>query len=141
LAMLWGGGLASAQQSGTAAEARAMLDRAVVVLKADKATALSAFNDKSNKQFHDRDLYVFCQNISDGKLTAHPNPALMGTDGRALKFRDDAIGQRVSTRFRARRKEASPQWNITSRSLERPSRSQSYMTRGGDQGCDVGYYK
>ena len=38
LAMLWGGGLASAQQSGTAAEARAMLDRAVVVLKADKAS-------------------------------------------------------------------------------------------------------
>jgi hypothetical protein len=128
LAMLWGGGLASAQQSGTAAESRAMLDRAVVVLKADKATALSAFNDKSNKKFHDRDLYVFCQNISDGKLTAHPNPALMGTDGRALKFRDDAIGQRVSTRFSARRKEASPQWNITSRSLERPSRSQRRPT-------------
>ena len=33
-------GLAAAQQSGTAAEAKAMFDRAVAALKADKATAL-----------------------------------------------------------------------------------------------------
>ena len=59
---------------------RAMFDRAVAALKADKATALSEFNDKNNKQFHDRDLYVFCYNISDGKFTAHPNPAVMGVD-------------------------------------------------------------
>ena len=40
---------------------RAMLDRAVAALKTEfKATALSEFNDKNNKQFHDRDLYVFC---------------------------------------------------------------------------------
>ena len=53
-------GLAAAQQSGTAAEAKAMFDRVVAALKADKATALSEFNDKNNKQFHDGDLYVFC---------------------------------------------------------------------------------
>src|SRR5260370_32334526 len=48
LALFWGAGLASAQQSGTAAEAKAMLDRAVAVLKTEfKATALSEFNDKS----------------------------------------------------------------------------------------------
>ena len=63
-------GLPAAQQSGTAAGAKAMFDRAVAALKADKATALGEFNDKNNKQFHDRDLYVFCFNMSDGKLTA-----------------------------------------------------------------------
>ena len=62
-----------------------MLERSVTALKANKATALSEFNDKNNKQFHDRDLYVFCYNMSDGKFTAHPNPALMGTDARTLK--------------------------------------------------------
>src|SRR5580704_11813399 len=87
-------GLAAAQQSGTAAEAKAMFDRAVAALKTDKATALNEFNEKNNKQFHDRDLYVFCYNMFDGKFTAHPNPAVMSTDVRALKFKDDPFGQR-----------------------------------------------
>ena len=26
-------------------------------------------NDKNNTQFHDRDLYVFCVTMADGKLT------------------------------------------------------------------------
>jgi hypothetical protein len=71
LVLLWSAVLANAQQSGTAAEARAMLDRAVAALKTEfKATALSEFNGKNNKQYHDRDLYVFCVNMPDGKLTA-----------------------------------------------------------------------
>jgi hypothetical protein len=48
----------SAQQLGTAEQARAMLDRAISALKFNEATALSDFNDANNKQFHDRDLYV-----------------------------------------------------------------------------------
>ena len=95
LTLLWSVGFAGAQQSGTAAEAKAMLERAVAALKAGEATALAEFNDKTNKQFHDRDLYVFCTNMADGKFTAHPNPALMGTDARALKLKDDPFGQRV----------------------------------------------
>jgi len=55
LTLLWSAGLAGAQQSGTAAEAKAMLERAVAALKANEATALAEFNDKTNKQFHDRD--------------------------------------------------------------------------------------
>ena len=86
--------IASAQQFGTAAEARAMLDKAVAELKAGEATALAKFNDKAGG-FRDRDLYVFCYNMTDGKFTAHPNPALMGTDVRALKVKDDPLGQRI----------------------------------------------
>ena len=84
-----------AQQFGTAAEARAMLDRAVAELKSNEAAALAKFNDKENKQFRDRDLYVFCFNVSDGKFTVHPNPTIMGTDVRALKVKDDPLGQRL----------------------------------------------
>ena len=72
-----------------------MLDNAVVALKANEATALAAFNDKSNTKFHDRDLYVFCYDMTDGKFTAHANPAMMGTDVRALKAKDDPLGQRI----------------------------------------------
>ena len=60
-----------AAQSGTADEAKAMLDRAVAAVKADKTTALDIFN-KGKGGFKDRDLYVFCANAFDGIVTAHP---------------------------------------------------------------------
>ena len=140
LAMLWGGGLASAQQSGTAAEARAMLDRAVVVLKADKATALGEFNDKSNKKFHENDLYVFCFSMADGKTTTHPNPALIGTDVRAFKFKGDPLGQRL---FDAAMEGsvATMDYNFPKPGTTEPVPKVSFVTRVGDQGCGVGYYK
>ena len=84
VALLLTSTFASAQQSGTAAEAKAMLERAVAALKSNEATALSEMNDKNNKQFHDRDLYVFCVTMADGKLTTTANPKLIGTDARTL---------------------------------------------------------
>jgi len=144
LVLLWSAGLATAQQSGTAAEAKAMFDRAVATLKTEfKATALSQFNDKNNKQFHDRDLYVFCYNMSDGKFTAHPNPALMGTDVRTLKFKDDPFGQRGYDALKG-----SPEESVTTIDYDFPKPGTSepvpkraFITRVGDQGCGVGYYK
>ena len=143
LALLCSAGLAGAQQSGTAAEAKAMLERAVTALKANEATALAEFNDKTNKQFHDRDLYVFCTNMADGKFTAHPNPALMGTDARALKLKDDPFGQRV---YDAIKNSAPGSIVATQYSYPRPGTTEpvpkeSFVTRVGDQGCGVGYYK
>jgi hypothetical protein len=81
-ALLWCAELANARQSETAAEAKVMLERAVAALKANEAIGLSDFNDKNNKRFHERDFYVFCNNMSDGKMTAHPNAALVGMDAR-----------------------------------------------------------
>jgi hypothetical protein len=66
--------------SGTAEQAKAMLDRAVSALKSKESVALSEFNDPNNKQFHDRDPYVFCYNLSEGKITAYESPALLNTD-------------------------------------------------------------
>ena len=73
------------QTSGTADEAKAMLMKAV-------AKALDMFN-KGEGGFLDRDLYVLCANLSDGKLVAIGNPnakQLLGTDVRTLK---DATGK------------------------------------------------
>src|SRR5437763_5043585 len=74
---------AFAQSFGTAQEARAMLDKAVAVVKADKATALAMFN-KGENGFKDRDLYPFCFNVGDGKFVAAIEQ-LRGTDTRARK--------------------------------------------------------
>src|SRR4029079_14023203 len=60
-----------AAEFGTAHEAKAMLEKAVAAVKEDKSKALDMFN-KGDGGFKDRDLYVFCANVSDGVLTAHP---------------------------------------------------------------------
>src|SRR6202044_555682 len=72
---------------GTADEAKAMLMKAVAAVKADKAKALDMFN-KGEGGFLDRDLYVFCLNVSDGKSVAVGNPnakQTLGVDSRTLK--------------------------------------------------------
>src|ERR1700730_17136651 len=69
---------------GTAAEAKAMLEKVVTAVKADKAKALASFNAGTDG-FKDRDLQPFCFNASDGKLVAATNPSLLGTDVKALK--------------------------------------------------------
>ena len=64
-------GSVAAADFGTAEEAKAMLERAVVAVKEDKAKALDMFN-KGEGGFKDRDLYVWCANASDGIVTAQP---------------------------------------------------------------------
>jgi hypothetical protein len=141
--LLSSSGLVLAQQSGTAAEAKAMFDRALAALRANEVTAISDFNDKNNKQFHDRDLYVFCYNMSDGKFTAHPSPTLMGTDVRALKYKDDPFGQRAYDTVKA-----APEGSVSTFDYEfprpgtyEPVPKQSFETRIGNQACGVGFYK
>ena len=71
-------------QLGTADEAKTMLSKAAAAVKADKDVALAMFN-KGEGGFKDRDLYVFCNRISDGKNVAGPISVLAGTDARTLK--------------------------------------------------------
>ncbi|HXW42422.1 MAG TPA: cache domain-containing protein [Xanthobacteraceae bacterium] len=139
-ALLLGAAFAAAQQFGSAAEAKSMLDRASAALKANEATALGQFNDKSNTQFHDRDLYVFCFDMADGKFTAHVNPALMGSDVRALKVNGQPIGEMIY----AAAKEgsvATVDYNFPKPGTTEPVPKESYITRVGNAGCGVGYYK
>jgi hypothetical protein len=143
LALLCSVTLAEAQQSGTAAEAKAMLDRAVIALKTNETTAISEFSDKNNKQFHDRDLYVFCYDVSDGKITAHPNPALMGRDVRNLKLKDDPFGQKLldAAQRVPEGGVATVEYEFPKPGTTEPVPKESFVVRVGDQGCGVGYYK
>jgi cytochrome c len=138
-ALFWGVAIASAQQFGTAAEARAMLDKAVTELKAGEAAALAKFNDKAGG-FRDRDLYVFCYNMTDGKFTAHPNPALMGTDVRALKVKDDPLGQRIFDSIKEGTV-STVDYNFPKPGTTDPAPKESFVIKVGNQGCGVGYYK
>lgn len=142
-ALLSGGTFAVAQQSGTATEARAMLDRAVAALKAKGDAALAAFNDKSNKDYRDRDLYVFCYRMNDAIFTAHVNPAMMGKDVRTIKVGDDPLGQRIFDIIKN-----APEGTVSTVDYKfpkpgttEPVAKQSYVARIGNEGCGVGYYK
>lgn len=132
---------ASAEQFGTAEEAKAMLDRAVTALKSDQPTALHAFSDPNNKQFHDRDLYVSCFNMSDGKFTAFPGPGMIGIDVRTFKLGNDPIGQRAFDTIQSSPEGAVATMDYNFPKSGKPAVKQSLETRIGNQGCGVAYYK
>ena len=133
--------IAQQAQFGTAAEAKAMLERAVAAVKADKAVALALFN-KGEGGFKDRDLQPFCFNVSDGKITAATVPNLLGTDIRALKDKNGKeFGQEIY--------QAAIEGKITEVSymFPRPGTDPtlfekvSFVTGAADLGCGVGYFK
>ncbi len=133
----------SGQQLGTMEQARAMLDRAISALRFNEATALSEFNDPNNKQFHERDLYVFCYDMSDGKITAYESPALLNIDVRTLALKDDPIGKRAYEAL-----QSAPEGSIITIDYKLPKpgtteavTKQTLETRIGNQGCGVTYYK
>jgi hypothetical protein len=143
LVLLWSAALVIAQQLGTAEEARAMLDRAIGALKSNEATALSEFNDPNNKQFHDRDLYVFCYNMPDGKITAYESPALLSVDVRTLALKDDPIGQRAyeAVQNSPEGSVVTTDYNFPKPGMTEPVPKQTLETRIGNQSCGVTYYK
>ena len=127
-------------QFGNAVEARAMLDKAVTELKANPAAALAKFA-KGEGGFKDRDLYVFCFDMDTAKFTAHVNPALMGTDIKALKEKDgSALGEKL---FNSTKEGtvATVAYNFPKPVTTEPVPKESFVTRVGNQGCGVGYYK
>jgi signal transduction histidine kinase len=124
---------------GTAAEARALLDRAVLAVKADKATALSQFT-KGENGFKDRDLYVFCVG-PDGLFAAHPNPALAGHDARTLK---DSTGKAFIAEMLTVAQEgkvAQVDYLFPRPGTKDAVPKSSFVTKIADLVCGVGYYK
>jgi signal transduction histidine kinase len=128
-------------QFGTAAEAKAMLEKAVTELKANEAAALAKFT-KGEGGFKDRDLYVFCYDMTTGKFTAHgANQSLIGTDVKALKEKDGSpLGEKVFNATKAGTI-STVSYNFPKPGTTDPVAKESYVTQVGNQGCGVGYYK
>jgi hypothetical protein len=135
---------AFAQQGGTAQEARAMLDKAVAAVKADQAVALAMFI-KGEGGFRDRELYPFCFRIADGKTLASPKAVPAGTDVRSLK---DSTGKSYGEAlYAAAQKPEGQITEVVSYLFPKPDTTAptfekvSFVTKVGDLGCGVGYYK
>jgi len=80
-------GAASAADQGTAAEAEAMVKKAVTYLKANGNE--KTYEEITNgKQFKDRDLYLFVYDFAGKNLAHGANPKLVGKDLSGLKDPD-----------------------------------------------------
>jgi signal transduction histidine kinase len=122
---------------GTAAEAKAMLERAVTAVKANKADALAKFT-KGEGGFKDRDLYPFCGG-ADGNFTAHPTLA-----GKSLKELKDKAGKPLGQEIYKAAKEGKideVNYMWPRPGSNDPVQKVTYVTKVGDQVCAVGYYK
>jgi signal transduction histidine kinase len=126
-----------AAEYGTAAEAKAMLERAVAEIKKDKAAALAKFNNAEGG-FRDRDLYPFCAG-PDGRLTAHPTE--VGENLKKLKDQNGkAFGEEMfKVAKEGKIKEVTYVWPRSAGT--QPIPKVSYVTKVDDQVCGVGYYK
>ena len=129
---------------GTADEAKAMLMKAVAALKADKQKTLDLINEGEGGGFLDRDLYVFCANASDGKTVALGNSnarQLVGVDTRTLKdVNGKPFGQELYDGYQKPEGQSSYMF-VRPGPDKTPVPKVSFVTRVGDLGCGVGYYK
>ncbi len=126
-----------AAEFGTAAEAKAMLEKAVAAVQADKADALAKFA-KGDAGFKDRDLYPFCGG-PDGNFTAHPS-----LTGKSLKGLMDKAGKSLGEEIYAKAtegtiSEVSYMWPRPG--TTEPVQKVTFITKVDDQVCAVGYYK
>jgi signal transduction histidine kinase len=130
---------AFAQDYGTPAEAKAMLEKAVTALKADKANALAMFS-KGEGGFKEKDLYPYCGG-PDGNFTAHPTlvgKSLMDLMDKASPAKP--LGKEVyAAAQEGKISEVSYMWPRPGSTD--PVQKVAYVTKVGDQVCAVGYYK
>ena len=100
---------------------------------------------KGEGGFLDRDLYPFCYRIADGKTLASPKAVKAGTDVRSLKDADGkaygeaiyAAGQKPDGQITEVGPYLFPKPGTTTPAFPKTS----FVTKVGDLGCGVGYYK
>ena len=131
--------MAAAQAAhGTEAQAKAMLNRAVVAMKKDRKQALAMFN-KGDGGFKDRDLYVFCANASDGVLVAHPY--LKGEHLQEIVGKKGfPLGKEIMQKARVGTiRQVSYWWPRPGSDV--PLEKHTFYTKVEGHNCGVGYYR
>ena len=129
---------AIAQDLGTPAEAKAMLEKVAAAMKANEAKTLQ---DITAGAYKEKDLYPFCAG-PDGKFTAHgANASLVGQSLKDLKDKaGKAFGEEIyKTAQPGKLEEVSYMWPKPGSTD--PVQKMTYVTKVGDQVCGVGYYK
>ena len=140
--LLLGGGPAWAagpSDRGSAAEARAMLERAVAAVKLDEPKALAEFTAGA-KGFRNHDLYVFCARL-DGTVDAHVDRVQIGRNIKDIyDINGVAFGQEMLAIAQdGEIKAINYEWPEPA--SHTPVEKVTFFTKVADQVCGVGYYK
>jgi signal transduction histidine kinase len=133
----------AALAEGTAADAKAMLDKTIAALKADKAKTLDEINNAQNG-FLQGDIYPFCFNLSDGIIVAIANPNAKANLGKDIRLNKDATGDAYGERLYAAAKAGSGEVSYMfpkAGADKTPVPKVSFVAAVSDLGCGVGYYK
>lgn len=128
--------------NGTADEAKAMVERAVAHLKqVGPEKAFADFSDVANKDYHDRDLYVFVRAM-DGNTVAHGvNKGMVGHTSLETK---DADGKLYNKEIMETATAKGSGWvdyrwpNPVTKKIEPKS---SFVEKAGDYVVGAGFYK
>ena len=121
-----------------------MMERAIEALKANEGAALKAFNDEKNKEFRDRDLYIYCFSFPDGNITAYQSPVMIGTNVKELKIPpNNPVGQHA---YDAAAKAAEGEivsftYDFPKPGTKAPATKETLEARVGKQACGVSYFK
>ncbi|MEI8394384.1 MAG: cache domain-containing protein [Rhodospirillaceae bacterium] len=140
-ALLTAAGMVNAADRGTAAEAKALLDKAVTAVKADEAKALAEFTADAKAKdgaFFQKDLYVFCGG-ADGNFSAHPS--LIGKSMKGLMDKASppmAVGEGFYKAAAAGGGEVTYTWPLPGGT--EPMKKVAIVAPAGTQVCAVGYY-
>ena len=143
LSLAWSVASFAEPQLASPADGRA-LERAIAALKANEAAALKAFNDEKNKDFRDRDLYVYCFSLPDGNFTAYQSPVMIGTNVKDLKVPpNNPVGQRAydAVAKAAEGEIVSFTYDFPKPGTKVPAPKETLEARVGKQACGVTYFK
>ena len=144
LVLSWSAASFAEPQLASPADGKAMLERAIAALKANEAAALKAFNDEKNKDFRDRDLYVYCFSLPDGNITAYQSPVMIGTNVKELKAPpNNPVGQRAYDAIAkaAEGEIVSFTYDFPKPGAKAPAPRETLEVRIGKQACGVSYFK
>jgi signal transduction histidine kinase len=135
-------GLARADGHGTADEAKAMVEKAVVLVKqAGAEQAFAAFNDPANKDFHDRDLYVFVRSM-DGNTVAHgANKGMIGHTSLELKDADGKLYNKEMIELASTKGSGWVEYRWVNPMDKKIEQKASFIEKVGDYIVGAGFYK
>lgn len=131
-----------AADKGTPNEAVAMVKKAVAMVKSDgKEKTFAAIGDPANKDFHDRDLYVYVYDLNGLSLAHGTNPKMVGKNVIDMK---DVEGKAMIAEMVKVVKEKGSGWvdykfpNPVTKTIDAKS---GYVERVGDIFIGSGVYK
>jgi len=124
---------------GSPAEAKAMLEKVIAAMRADKAKTLAQIS-AGEGGFKDRDLYPYCID-PDGKYVAHPDKSRIGLVYNDVKDKaGKAYGAEVSANA-ADGKIGEVSYVFPRPGESAPTPKVGLYTKVADHICVVGYYK